>query len=388
MGVVYTLNRALHLARGEYCYGGAADDRVRPGFFEKALGMLEQHPEAGLCYGYGSEFDSETGHVSEYPIRLTTTPRFLTGDELAAALSRISVPGHSVTVPGNSSLWKRSEFLRAGGYREDLRWHSDWFALQVVALRNGACFIPESLVFTRMDRGSYSQAGQRSWDQQSRVLERLLSLIKSDEFRDVLPRFQQGCLFSQFAPWIVRLIISRPDHWDRDSALLVANSLLAGHRDFLQNHNPLLRQGAAVCLGELGATARPTVAAMCQLLSDQPDVCTAASVSLVMIQGRLPGAWQITRNRWRNWILHGLGRASSPLRNVAARIYRRVNYKLYGRVERLETCLAELLMEHRDQQKKLFEELRALQKMLNEQESRASDSDQVDSDVTSIADAA
>src|SRR6185295_14666668 len=43
MGVVFTLNRALSLASGDYCYGSAADDRVRPGFFEKAMRLLTMY---------------------------------------------------------------------------------------------------------------------------------------------------------------------------------------------------------------------------------------------------------------------------------------------------------------------------------------------------------
>lgn len=388
MGVVYTLNRALGLARSEYCYGGAADDRIRPGFFEKALRLLQLHPEAGLCYGYGSEFDSDSGHVSEYPIRLTDRPRYLSPDEMADALARISAPGHSVTVPGNSCIWKRSEFLRAGGYREDLRWHSDWFALQVVALRNGACFIPESLVYTRMVRTSYSQAGQRSWDQQSRVLERLLQLLRSDEFRDVLPRFQRGYLLSQFAPWIIRVIVSQPDLWDRDSALLIQNSLLEAHREFLLHANPLLRQGSAVCISELGSAAKATAPTLCKLLSDQPEVRTAASLALVMVQGKLPGGWQVLRNRAETLWKQAVRRVTTPVRNLAARVYRTLNYKLYGRVERLEACLAELLMENRDRQKKLFAELHDLRLLLEERESPAADSESCESALSTHADAA
>ncbi|HTI51646.1 MAG TPA: glycosyltransferase, partial [Planctomycetaceae bacterium] len=367
MGVVFTLNRALQLARSEYCYGSAADDRVRPGFFEKALRLLAQNPEAGICFGYGSEFDSESGRVSEYPIRLTEKPCFLPPDELAASWARIARPGHSVTVPGNSAIWKRTEFLRAGGYRDDLRWHSDWFALQVVALRNGACFIPESLVYTRMERMSYSQAGQRLWDQQSKVLARLLQLVKSSEFRDVLPRFQQGYLFSQFAPWIVRVVVSRPEHWDRDSAMLIENSLLDDFRTFLLNGNPLVRQGTAFCLGEIGTPARRTVSSLARLLSDLPEVATTAQEAVLKIQGQFPGNLQILRYRSLNAIRRGLKGAASPLRNFAARAYRRINYKLYGRIERLEACLAEMVVDHREQQKRLFQELQELQQLLEEQ---------------------
>jgi hypothetical protein len=239
-----------------------------------------------------------------------------------------------------------------------------------------------------MVRTSYSQAGQRSWDQQSRVLERLLQLLRSEEFRDVLPRFQRGHLLSQFAPWIIRVIVSQPDLWDRDSALLIQNSLLAAHREFLLHANPLLRQGSAVCISELGSSAKATVPTLCSLLSDQPEVRTAASLALVMVQGKLPGGWQVLRNRAETLWKQAVRRTTMPVRNLAARVYRTLNYKLYGRVERLEACLAELLMENRDRQKKLFAELSALRAILEEREALAADSEACESPLPTHADAA
>src|SRR4051812_48179920 len=49
LGVVANIRRMLEMATGDYVVGCACDDRVLPGFFEKSLTLLGQHPGAGLC---------------------------------------------------------------------------------------------------------------------------------------------------------------------------------------------------------------------------------------------------------------------------------------------------------------------------------------------------
>src|SRR5256884_7474545 len=60
-GVVSGMNRGLELARGDYVYYAAADDQVLPGFFEKSLRLLNEHPQAALCCTIGDWREIETG---------------------------------------------------------------------------------------------------------------------------------------------------------------------------------------------------------------------------------------------------------------------------------------------------------------------------------------
>ena len=61
-GVMKTMNRALSLARGDYVYGGAADDWVAPRAFKKVMEMVRRYPGAGLCFGYVSQRHAGTGN--------------------------------------------------------------------------------------------------------------------------------------------------------------------------------------------------------------------------------------------------------------------------------------------------------------------------------------
>ena len=56
-GAVFSLNRALAEARGDYVYGAAADDLVLPGFFRKALRLAALHTHAGIVCGQWLKVD-------------------------------------------------------------------------------------------------------------------------------------------------------------------------------------------------------------------------------------------------------------------------------------------------------------------------------------------
>jgi glycosyltransferase involved in cell wall biosynthesis len=52
MGLVYTLNRGLDLAKGEFIARMDCDDISLPERFEKQLKFMERHPEVGVCGGW------------------------------------------------------------------------------------------------------------------------------------------------------------------------------------------------------------------------------------------------------------------------------------------------------------------------------------------------
>jgi glycosyltransferase involved in cell wall biosynthesis len=317
-GVMRTMNRALGLARGDYVYGGAADDWVAPGTFQKTMELLENYPEAGLCFGHISHFYQDSAKAEPQVNPICGHQRYFSPDDLAEAFSRVRRSGDSIVVPGNGAVWKRVDFIRAGGYREELRWYGDWFTLQVVALRHGACFIPESLAFTRMDDRSFSHAGQRRWQEQRIVLDRMLSRIKARRFRDVLPHFQQGHVFSQMVPGIVRVIVSQPEHWDRDSALLIQKAIPRCWRTFLLSEDPLVRRGMATCLAHLGPDAQAILPELCWFLKTKPKTCERVRLGLRSIGGTAPSPWPMYWRRCTKSALSVVKRPYQTAVDVAA----------------------------------------------------------------------
>jgi glycosyltransferase involved in cell wall biosynthesis len=385
-GVMKTMNRALSLARGDYVYGGAADDWVAPRAFQKAMEMLRRYPGAGLCFGYVSQCHAGTGKITPLRSPICAYPRYFSPDELAEAFLRESRPGDCVVVPGNGAVWKRAEFIGAGGYQEGLRWYGDWFPLQVVALRHGACFIPECLAFTRMNHRSFSSAGQKDWPEQQVVLDRMIRLIKTKQFRDVLPRFQKGLVFSQMLPGLARVVISQREHWDRDSALLIQSALERWWRTFLLCKDPVVRLGTATCLGCLGPAAHEFVPELCRFLKSKPRTREPVEMALGKICLRAPSQWPLYWQYAGKPAIERFKKASSGAayravnkvkkaprdvakctikvpayaRMLAAWMYRAIHWKIYRRIQALEGRIAEVRREEGQRYEELVGQLEAL----------------------------
>lgn len=239
-GTVFSVSRALSLASGDYVYGAASDDKVLPGFFEKATNLLSQYPQAGLCCADLIIFDSRTGTFKkqEQRLSLSTRPRYFSPEELVELLRRtpFAISGQSII--------KRSALVEAGNLIPELRWHSDWFLLYVIGFRHGICHIPEPLNVLRVSPDSYSAS--RQWSAQREVLNHLFRLLNSPTYHDVLPLFQRSRVMSQFTSEMVRLVLSHPEHWNYHSLSLIPRSLWFALLQWLAPITPSLVKRAYV----------------------------------------------------------------------------------------------------------------------------------------------
>lgn len=220
-GAVFSLNRLLDLASGDYVYMAAADDRVLPGLLERSMDILERFPEAGLCCSDPAMLDDRTGRVRDNRMRLSDEPRCFSPEEWCrlSRYSRAWIAGHTVVA-------KRSALIEAGGLLPELKWHCDWFAWLVVGFRYGVCYVPEPLALFRTLSGSYSSAGMKRREEQRVVYGRLLELLKSQAYGDVRPLFERSRSLAH--PGTLRAILSDRRHWDYLSADLVSRVVMDG----------------------------------------------------------------------------------------------------------------------------------------------------------------
>ena len=215
-GQSYSIQRALLAARGDYVVWAAADDLLLPRFIERSLAVLKTHPEAGLCFSRLSVFVDGTPEVRHFTVHTHgaafdygQTPQFIPSVQLAALLRR-----HYLWISGNTVMARRSALLEMGGFEQSLRWHADWFAYYAVALRYGACVIPEILALMRERPGTYSGSGISDPVQQSKVFSAILDIIKLPKYRDLLPIFiRRPSLLSLFGRRGLYVALRNPRHW-------------------------------------------------------------------------------------------------------------------------------------------------------------------------------
>ena len=196
LGINDSFNRAVEMASGEYLCCCPADDRVLLDFFAKSMDLLGQYPKASLCCSIPAFLDDETGIIDRHDdwYRVRRTPSYLSPQEL------VDVVGpNSLWIAGVSCIFKRNIFIQSGKYINGLRWYSDWFIWHVMAFRYGICYIPEALAAIRVLPTSYSEMGRKDTQAETEVIQYLVKLLRSEQYKDVLASFKDSQLLDNFS---------------------------------------------------------------------------------------------------------------------------------------------------------------------------------------------
>ena len=191
IGVVPTVDRALQFATGDYIYGAAADDYVLPGFTEKTMELLSQHPEAGLCCTIGDWQELHTGLNWHMGVGMADKPAYLSPDRMMELERRgkFFIAGHTVIV-------KRSALFEAGKFPTEAKYGSDWFTYNLIGFRYGICFVPEVLAVSQIDSTTSYNKGRRDKAGDLRVMEEMLRLLGQSPYPDAVRRMRDcGALY-------------------------------------------------------------------------------------------------------------------------------------------------------------------------------------------------
>lgn len=364
-GVNYTLNRALKEARGDYIYGAASDDQVLPGFFERSLRLLAKHPEAALCCSYPSRIDSITGTVTEHPLPWGRKECYLPPDRLAQIMR-----GHAV--PGHASVARRDAMLDVGGWNAQLRWFTDWYALQVIAFRRGACFIPATLALFRSSLASFYSTGIRNWELQSQAIEHLLLRLQSPECQDVIDRFKASGVIREIGLDAVRVLALRPELRTPVAMDLLRPVILKGAGRLLRDRNRQIRAGAANLIGEFGSAAWGSLP---WLVGARHDSDPAVRLAVSVATGHVLGSHGRLVNGPAKRVVLGtlatghdlLGRVKLAVRPAASWFYRTMHMRLYGRLDDLETDFVECGDSFAKQREQMWRDLQSFRDRLDTQ---------------------
>ena len=202
-GVVYNLNLGLELARGEFVFFPAADDEVQAGLFEKSLRLLAEHPQAALSCTVSQWHDVATGLSWHMAVGMADRPCFLSPAELV----QLGRQGRLI-ICTSSAIMRTGPLRKIGGFNSELRWHCDWFAVTVPALRHGICFVPESLSDFYLHPTSYYNRGRRTPEHRA-VLARLLEQLSAPACADVAPLIRESAVLSLFGLPVLGLLARR-----------------------------------------------------------------------------------------------------------------------------------------------------------------------------------
>ena len=234
MGTHPAANKGIVSASGEFVHVTASDDQVMPGFVEKSLRVLSCYPQAGLCWSDNMTYDVEKKVFNPNKLRLCDSPCYFSPEEVMDGLRRNYIPCFS----GHSSVIRRSALIEAGMLIPELHWHADGFATKVIALRYGACYVPEVLMRVEMSPRSYMRRGVRQWRKRQKALRHMLELAKSNQYGDIYPAIKKsGCLGWHDFPILIAALTS-PKCWDCLSASFLHRVLWYGIKKNVSNISP------------------------------------------------------------------------------------------------------------------------------------------------------
>jgi glycosyltransferase involved in cell wall biosynthesis len=194
-GIARAVNAGIDLAQGEFLCLGSADDLVEPAFIERCVTEMNRHPKVGLSFSDPTELHELVRGTIRFPLYLSEEPAYFDPAALVDLLKR-----NYFHMSSNTGLYRLSAFREAGGYHPELHWLMDWFAGLVIALRHGACYLPEHLTCLTVRGDSYSAHNLRNGKAQRPLLERVLALLASPAYADVAPSMRRAGLLPDYHP--------------------------------------------------------------------------------------------------------------------------------------------------------------------------------------------
>lgn len=232
-GVNFTINRGIELASGEYLYFPGADDEILPGFIEKSMSLLAQHPQAGLSCTIGDWREIGTGLKWHMGVGMVDKPSYLPPQQIVELDRR----GRHC-IPNHTAIMRRKAFLDAGRLNADLKSASDWFVHNVMALRHGLCVVPEPLAVFNINPKSYYHRNRRDKDGYREMLESMLKLLTQPEYRDVAELMKQGGSLFVFDWPMLELVLSRREYRHFATPTFVRKALWHATKLFLKRFTP------------------------------------------------------------------------------------------------------------------------------------------------------
>ncbi len=183
-GLLAAFARLFEEATCEYIFLAAADDIRRPGFFEQALDLAEQHPHAGLIFGQMGFIDEQGRRTGGIGVGRWQTPLYASPAQFLNDYLRVELASHS---PICSTIFRADAFHEMGCYHPQLGSWTDYFAFRAIGLKYGVCYAPREFSRFRKSVGSFSH--QRSAEPRKvlAIIAHAQKLMRTPPYADYFP---------------------------------------------------------------------------------------------------------------------------------------------------------------------------------------------------------
>lgn len=175
-GTIYSANFGANKSKSKYIYFAAADDLIKPNFFEETLRALVLHPQAGLCSSNVFSINENNLIIKSFPFNLKISDSyFIDASRCIKELIRVGP-----WTGGNSCIFRKSCYVECGGLNEKLKSYSDIFLGMLISVKYGVCYIPKNFTAFRVRDGSFSS--QLSSDEAIKII-KIISFLMNKKYQ-------------------------------------------------------------------------------------------------------------------------------------------------------------------------------------------------------------
>jgi glycosyltransferase involved in cell wall biosynthesis len=182
-GAFANFKRIYDLAKGDFLYAVAVDDRSFPRTLERFADALRQWPGASLVSGMMALDNSAGETVGVEKMDGVKEKSYFTPDEYLSEYLLHHPANHSL---GPCTAYRKSAAEKVGGLREELQHWADSFLHRALSLESGMVYVPEIVHSFTMSQGSISQEACKDGNFLD-TLRTTIQLMRSPEFSDRFP---------------------------------------------------------------------------------------------------------------------------------------------------------------------------------------------------------
>lgn len=235
MGAIYNTIKYLHRIRGEYFYVMGADDKVLPGLFEKSVDFLRKYPHAGYCCSDSIlEYIDEPGYYKKNNTNLSDEPCYIDAKRFERLLKT-----RNPRFTGQSVVYNKTIFINSVSFLPELRWENDLFALYVLGLRYGLCYIPKTMSIVRVSsKTQYAGQAARQPKIRREVLSHIIDLIESPKYMDVSDSFRRSGILCRNNTEILYVLSKKKKLFKYLNYVLIKRALFHLLRDLIVLNTP------------------------------------------------------------------------------------------------------------------------------------------------------
>ena len=149
-GHASSIKKGLDHVTGNYIYVTRAEYILLPHAFEKSIKLLEQYPQAGLCFGISIVEDGKIRYESPRPPYIVGTPSFLPPEKVLDAYIK-----KDWLITSGTTILRKEAVKEVIAFPLVFKDFFIEFSTILVSLKHGACFIPEPMSIENTEPNSF-----------------------------------------------------------------------------------------------------------------------------------------------------------------------------------------------------------------------------------------